>query len=45
MRFEQERLEMFIQAKVAEGRPIVGTYPPNAETLAEYERGKKGATE
>ena len=42
---EQERLEVFIQAKVAEGRPIVGTYPPNAETLAEYEREKKGASE
>lgn len=37
---EQERLEEFLQMKVAEGRPITGTYPPNAETRREYEAWK-----
>ena len=33
---EQERLERFVQEKVAGGSPIVGVYPPNEATLAEY---------
>jgi len=37
---EQELLEAFIQKKVAEGRHLVGTYPPDAATLAEYEAWK-----
>jgi regulator of RNase E activity RraA len=33
---EQERLEVFVLQEVAGGRPLPGTYPPNAETLARY---------
>ncbi len=33
----QERMERFIARKVARGAPLRGTYPPNAETLGEYE--------
>lgn len=39
--WEQERKEEFIYSKVAAGASIVGVYPPNAETLAEYEEWKK----
>jgi regulator of RNase E activity RraA len=35
--YEQERLEEFIQQKVASGASILGVYPPNDETKAEYE--------
>jgi hypothetical protein len=34
-------LEEFIQAKVAGGASIVGVYPPDAATLAEYEAWRK----
>ncbi len=37
---EQERLECFITEKVREGSSIVGLYPPNEATRAEYERWK-----
>jgi regulator of RNase E activity RraA len=33
---EQERLEDFIMARVRDGAPLPGTYPPNAATLAAY---------
>ncbi|MDQ0624856.1 ribonuclease activity regulator RraA [Paraburkholderia graminis] len=33
---EQEQLEVFIAARIEEGRPLRGTYPPNEETLAAY---------
>jgi regulator of RNase E activity RraA len=36
--YEQERLEEFIQQKIAGGASIVGVYPPNEETKAEYAR-------
>lgn len=35
--YVQERREEFILAKVAAGSSIVGVYPPNDETLREYE--------
>ncbi|HXF61645.1 MAG TPA: ribonuclease activity regulator RraA [Caldilineaceae bacterium] len=35
--YEQERLEEFIQAKVASGASILGVYPPDEATKAEYE--------
>ena len=35
--YEQERLEEFLQEKVAQGSGIKGVYPPNEETRAEYE--------
>lgn len=34
--YEQERLEEFVQAKIAGGASILGVYPPNEETKAEY---------
>jgi len=39
--WEQERKEAFIYDKVVAGASIVGVYPPNAETLAEYEAWKQ----
>lgn len=39
---EQEALEAFLQQKVREGRPTIGTYPPNEATLREYEAWRKG---
>jgi regulator of RNase E activity RraA len=35
--YEQERLEEFVQAKIAGGASILGVYPPDAATKAEYE--------
>ena len=35
---EQEEKEVFILEKIQQGASIVGTYPPNDETLAEYKR-------
>lgn len=34
--YEQERLEGFIMAEIQAGKPLFGTYPANAETLARY---------
>jgi regulator of RNase E activity RraA len=34
--FEQDELERFIQAEIASGKPLRGTYPPDADTLARY---------
>ncbi len=39
--YEQERLEEFIQAKVAAGASILGVYPPDEQTLAEYEEWRR----
>jgi regulator of RNase E activity RraA len=36
---EQERMETWIQAEIAAGRPLRGTYPPDAETLERYRSG------
>jgi regulator of RNase E activity RraA len=33
---EQETMEEFVLGEIASGRPLPGTYPPNAETLARY---------
>lgn len=33
----QERFERFALEKIKEGRPVIGTYPPNEATRAEYE--------
>lgn len=33
---EQDRLEGFLQRKIKDGAPLAGTYPPDADTLAEY---------
>jgi len=40
--YEQEKLEEFVQLEIAAGRPLPGTYPPNAETRARYEQWRKG---
>jgi regulator of RNase E activity RraA len=37
---EQERLEDFITTRIEAGSPLPGTYPPNPETKAAYERWK-----
>ena len=38
---EQEKLEEFVQLEIASGRPLPGTYPPNAETKVRYETWRK----
>ncbi len=38
---ERELLEEFVVGKVREGRPLAGTYPPDAATQAEYEVWRK----
>ncbi len=35
---EQERLERFVHARIEQGHSTFGTYPPNQETLAEYDK-------
>lgn len=39
--YEQERQEEFIQAKIAGGAAILGVYPPNEQTKAEYAEWRK----
>ncbi|MEX1018084.1 MAG: ribonuclease activity regulator RraA [Litorilinea sp.] len=39
--YDQERMEEFIQQKVAGGASILGVYPPNDETKAEFEAWRK----
>lgn len=39
--FEQERREQFIVSKIREGYSILGVYPPNEQTLAEYDDWKQ----
>ena len=39
--YEQEIREEFFQEKVAGGAGIVGVYPPNDETLAEFEHWRR----
>ena len=41
---EQELRETFLTRKVSEGASIRGIYPPNEQTLAEYEawKGQRG---
>ena len=43
--FEQERLEEFLQAKVAGGAGTRGVYPPDEATQAEYEAWRQGQGE
>jgi regulator of RNase E activity RraA len=38
---EQERLEAFLLSRIEAGRPIFGTYPPNEETLRDYEAWRR----
>lgn len=33
---EQEMLESFLKERIAAGEPTIGTYPPDARTVAEY---------
>jgi regulator of RNase E activity RraA len=42
--YEQEQLEEFVQLEIAAGRPLPGTYPPNAETRARYEKWRRERT-
>ena len=34
--FAQEQMEEFVLMEIRKGRPLPGTYPPNAETQARY---------
>ena len=38
---EQERLEQFVYRKIDGGSPIMGVYPPNDATRAEFERERR----
>ena len=38
---EQEKIEEFVQQEIAAGRPLAGTYPPNAATRARFEAWRK----
>jgi regulator of RNase E activity RraA len=38
---EQERLEAFVLGKIQSGASIIGVYPPDEKTRAEYEAGVK----
>jgi regulator of RNase E activity RraA len=38
---EQERMEAWIMDEIAQGVPLPGLYPMNAETKARYEAGKR----
>ena len=38
---EQEQLEEFIIGEVRSGKPLRGTYPPDAETRARYDAGRQ----
>jgi regulator of RNase E activity RraA len=38
---EQEIMEEFVLQEIAQGRPLPGTYPPNAETLARYRQWRE----
>lgn len=42
--YEQELREQFLLTKIDAGAPLWGTYPPNADTLAEYEAWRKKAS-
>ena len=35
---QQEKMEAFLAAEIASGKPLAGIYPPNAETLERYRR-------
>jgi len=41
---EQEALEAWIMQEVARGVPLLGLYPPNAETRARYEAERAART-
>jgi regulator of RNase E activity RraA len=43
--YEQECREEFILARIASGHGIVGVYPPDASTLAEYEAWRRAQKE
>lgn len=38
---EQEIMEEFVLMEIRKGRPLPGTYPPNAETLARYRQWRE----
>jgi regulator of RNase E activity RraA len=38
---EQEQMEIFILERIQGGAPLPGTYPPNAQTRAEYDAWRK----
>ncbi|MDB5540287.1 MAG: ribonuclease regulator RraA [Devosia sp.] len=38
---QQERIEEFLAAEIAAGKPLAGIYPPNADTLERYRRASE----
>src|SRR3546814_2317787 len=40
--FEQEQVEEFIIGEVRAGKPLRGTYPPDADAKARYQAWRKG---
>ena len=42
---EQEQLEAWIMQEVGRGAPLLGLYPPNAETRARYEAEREARTD
>jgi regulator of RNase E activity RraA len=41
---EQEQLEAWIMQEISRGVPLLGLYPPNAETRARYETERAART-
>lgn len=39
---EMERFEAFVMTEIRSGRPVIGTYPPDAETVARYQASLQG---
>jgi regulator of RNase E activity RraA len=43
--FEQDQMEKFLLGKVRDGAPLRGTYPPDQDTLAEYQADRLASKE
>jgi regulator of RNase E activity RraA len=42
--YEHDQLEEFLMSRILGGASILGVYPPDAETLRQYEASKRGTT-
>ena len=38
---EQHLLETFLKSRITAGHPVIGTYPPNPETLEAYQAWRR----
>ena len=43
--WEQERKERFLTMKIRKGAPLIGTYPPNEQTRADFEAWVKAGAD